>query len=328
MRYSVVLVFSISSLFAQPRISRCPSFPANNIWNTAVDALPTDSQSTAFISKIRPTAPLRIDDAIPINIVSRGERKVRVIGMSTPESDPGEYAIPPNARTESGPDSHLIVVDQDTCILYELWASKPSGAAWSAGSGAKWDLNSNALRPDGWTSADAAGLPIMPGILRYDEVAAGQVNHALRVTAPYTRGSGAHQWPARHYASHHPDGPAMGQRFRLKANVDISGYPRDLQVILRGLKKYGVMLADNGMPWGMEHDADPRWNTTDLLKLHRVLGSNMEAVDVSGLMANSDLGIAGPAAGMIAGTDALGRTNFIKLGPGLAIINGVLGMSH
>ena len=313
--------------YPQATIGNCPSFPAGNIWNGAVDELPVHPQSAAFVSKIGPAAGLRIDDTMPVNLVSHTPVKI-VGGISTPESDAGAYAVPDNARVESGPDAHLIVVDQDTCLLYELFHARLSGGNVTAASAAKWDLHSNALRPDGWTSADAAGLPIMPGVLRYAEVASGRVNHALRFTAPYTRGNGVFQWPARHYASHNPDGPPMGQRFRLKASVDISRYPASVQVILKGLKRYGMMLSDNGMPWGMQHDADPRWNPAELALLHQVLGANIEAVDVSSLMSDSNSGLAGPAAGMIMATDALGRPNPARLGPGLAIINGALVLSH
>lgn len=312
---------------AQSTISGCPAFPANNIWNAAVNTLPVHTESAAFIAKAGPAAGLRLDDTMPINIVSRTQAKVVVSGISTPESDPNPYAIPPNAQSEGGEDSHIVVLDKDDCILYELYAGRRTGESWTAGSAAKWDLHSNALRPDGWTSADAAGLPIMPGILRYEELAAGQVNHALRITAPYTRGNGVFQWPGRHYASHNADGPPMGLRFRLKASVDISSYPANVQVVLRALKKYGAMIADNGLPWGMQHDADPRWKGVDLTALHQVLGSNMEAVDVSSLMNDSNSGMAGPAAGMVLTTDAFGRPNAIKLGPGLAIVNGALVLS-
>jgi hypothetical protein len=312
---------------AQPTVSGCPSFPANNIWNAAVDGLPLHPQSAAFVEKVGAGAGLRLDDTLPINVVSGRSFKITVGRIATPESDAGTYVVPPTAQVEPGSDLHLIVVDKDECILYELIGARRSGSSWSADGGAKWDLNSNALRPDGWTSTDAAGLPIMPGVLRYEEVAAGQVTHALRFSAPYTRG-GSYQWPARHYASHHPDGPPMGQRFRLKGNFDVSPYPRNLQVILRALKKYGAMLSDNGMAWGMQHDADPRWNASELVALHRVLGSNMEAVDISSLMGDQNSGMAGPAVGSIVATDLLGRWNPVKLGPGLSIVNGILVLKH
>jgi hypothetical protein len=328
MRSILVCALWVSSAFAQATISGCPSFPANNIWNAAVDRLAVQAESAAFVLKIGPKAGLRLDDTIPINIVRRTQPKISVGRLSTPESDAGTYAIPQNAQMEPGPDSHMIVVDRDDCILYELYAGKLTNGNWTAESGAKWDLNSNALRPEGWTSADAAGLPMMPGILRYEEIAAGQVNHALRFTAPYTKGNGAIQWPARHYASHNNDGPPMGQRFRLKASFDISSYSPQVQIVLRALKKYGAILSDNGMAWGMEHDADSRWAAIGLTALHQVLGANMEAVDISSLMSDPNSGIAGTAAGMILATDALGRPNAVKLGPGLSIVNGVLVVAH
>ena len=321
-------VFFAPAVIAQPMISGCPSFPANNIWNAAVDSLPLHAQAGEFITKVGPQAGLRLDDQMPINVLSGAKFKVLVGDIGTPESDSGPYVVPPNPQLEPGSDVHLVVIDKDDCVLYELFAVSRSGNGWKAASGAKWDLNSNALRPDGWTSADAAGLPIMPGILRYEEVAAGQVNHALRITAPYTRGNGVYQWPARHYASHHPDGPPMGQRFRLKASFDISSYPHDAQVILRALKKYGAILSDNGMPWGMQHDSDSRWNASELLTLHKVLGSNMEAVDITSLMNDPNSGIVGNASGMVMSTDALGRMNAVKLGAGLSIVNGVLVVKH
>jgi hypothetical protein len=313
---------------AQPTVAGCPSFPADNIWNKPVDNLPVLRESAAFIGKVGPKAGLRLDDLMPINIVPKGHPQTIVAGWDSAESDRGGYPIPEKPLVEPGSDGHLLVVEQGVCVLYELFAVKLAGPNTTAYSGAKWDLNSNALRPDGWTSGDAAGLPIMPGVLRYDEVAAGEVTHALRVTGPYTRGGGAYQWPARHYASRNPDGPMMGQRFRLKAAFDISGFSPTLQVILKGLKKYGAMLADNGMPWGMQHDQDPRWKPDELVLLHNIAGSNMEAVDVSSLMSDGNSGIAGAVpAGMVLATDALGRPNPVKLGPGLTIVNGTLQIS-
>jgi len=328
LKAGILCALAAGTGYPQATIGNCPSFPAGNIWNEAVDDLPVHPQTAAFISKIGPAAGLRMDDTMPINLVSHTPAKILVGGISTPESDAGAYAIPDNAGVEKGSDAHLIVVDQDTCLLYELFDARLSRGKVTASSAAKWDLNSNALRPEGWTSADAAGLPIMPGVLRYAEVASGRVSHALRFSAPYTRGNGVYQWPARHYASHNPDGPPMGQRFRLKSSVDISRYPASVQVILKGLKRYGMMLSDNGIPWSMQHDADPRWNLTELMLLHQVLGENIEAVDVSSLMSDPNSGLAGTAAGMIMTTDALGRLNPAKLGPGLAIINGALVLSR
>ena len=212
------------------------------------------------------------------------------------ESDPGPYPIPPNPPIEGGPDSdgdrHVLVIDRDNCTLYELFAAVPQngGASWTAGSGAVFDLSSNALRPDTWTSADAAGLPILAGLVRYDEVASGEINHALRFTAPQTRR--AYVWPARHYASSLTglNYPPMGQRFRLKASVDIAGFAPEVQVILRALKKYGMMLADNGSAWFLSGVPDERWNNDNLQQLRRLTGLAFEAVDGSALMIDANSG--------------------------------------
>jgi len=210
------------------------------------------------------------------------------------ESDPGPYPIPANPLIEGGPqsqgDRHILVVDTDNCVLYELYAAYPDGNGWTAGSGAIYDLTSNALRPEGWTSADAAGLPILPGLVRYDEVAAGEIRHALRFTVPRTRK--AYVWPARHYASSLTGAqyPPMGQRFRLKASFDISGYSSDVQVIFTALKRYGMILADNGSAWYLSGVPDERWDNDALHELGQVKGSDFEAVDVSSLMVNDNSG--------------------------------------
>jgi hypothetical protein len=185
----------------------------------------------------------------------------------------------------------VLVVDCDNCILYELFYAWPqSDGSWEAGSGAIFDLSSHALRPEGWTSADAAGLPILPGLVRYEEVAASEINHALRFTAPQTRR--AYVWPARHYASSltGTEYPPMGQRFRLKADFDISGFHPDVQVILQALKMYGMMLADNGSAWYLSGAPDEDWDNDVLRQLRQVHGSDFEAVDVSSLMINPDSG--------------------------------------
>jgi hypothetical protein len=211
------------------------------------------------------------------------------------ESDPGPYPIPTDAPIEGGPgsdgDRHVLVVDRDACTLYELFYAWPQpDGSWQAGSGAVFDLSSHALRPDGWTSADAAGLPILPGLVRYDEVAAGEIHHALRFTAPQTRR--AYVWPARHYASDltHTQYPPMGQRFRLKAGFDISGFSPHAQIILRALQKYGMILADNGSAWYISGAPDERWDNDVLHELHQVHGSDFEAVDVSALMLDPNSG--------------------------------------
>jgi hypothetical protein len=195
------------------------------------------------------------------------------------------------SRAGGSGDRHVLAFDRDNCVLYELFAAYPqSDGRWKAGSGAIFDLRSHALRPDTWTSADAAGLPIFPGLARYDEVAAGEITHALRFTAPEMRK--AHIWPARHNASDltGTQYPPMGQRFRLRADYDISGFSRDTQIILRALKKYGMILADNGSSWFISGAPDERWNNDMLRELRQVKGAAFEAVDTSSLMLNPDSG--------------------------------------
>jgi hypothetical protein len=209
------------------------------------------------------------------------------------ESDDSPYPIPPHPLIEGDPDSgdrHILILDRDNCILYELFDAWYEDG-WHAGSGAIFNIYSNNLRPEGWTSADAAGLPILPGLVRYDEVNAGEIKHAIRFTVAQTRR--AYVWPARHFASYQNGSqyPPMGQRFRLKAGYDISGFSPEVQVILRALKKYGMILADNGANWFISGTPDPRWDNDMLVpELHQVLGSAFEAVDVSSLMLNPDSG--------------------------------------
>jgi hypothetical protein len=211
------------------------------------------------------------------------------------ESDHGPYPIPSNAPIEGGPsssgDRHVLVVDRTDCKLYELFAAYPqSDGSWTAGSGAIYDLNSNALRPSGWTSADAAGLPILAGLVRYDEVAVGEIGHALRFTAPQTQR--AFVWPARHYASNltGAEYPPMGARFRLRSDFDVSGYDPEVQVILRALQRYGMILADNGSSWYVSGAPDERWDNEVLRQLKDLQGSDFEALDSSSLMTSGASG--------------------------------------
>jgi hypothetical protein len=211
------------------------------------------------------------------------------------ESDPGPYPIPPNAAIEGGSDGdgdrHILLLDKDACRLYELFDAWPvQGGSWTADSGAIYDLHSNNLRPDGWTSSDAAGLPIIPGLIRHQEVAAGTINHALRFTAVQTRNT--HIWPARHHASNlsGTQFPPMGQRFRLKAGVDISGFSSEIQIILRAMKKYGLILADNGSNWYLSGEPNEGWNNDILRELKQLNGDDFEAVDISSLMVDKDSG--------------------------------------
>jgi len=292
-----------------PEVAGCPVFPADNIWNAPVDTLPLDPNSDAYVATIGANAYLHPDfgsgtwEGEPIGIpyvdVPGTQPLVDVSFEYADESDPGPYPIPPDPPIEGGPDSdgdrHILIVDRDNCILYELFYAWPQpDGSWQAGSGAIFDLNSHALRPASWTSADAAGLPILAGLVRYDEVASGEIRHAIRVTAPHTRR--AYIWPARHYASSLTGAqyPPMGQRFRLKADFDISGFSPEVQVILQALKTYGMMLADNGSSWFISGVPDERWNNDVLVpELHQVKGSNFEAVDVSSLMVDPDSGQAG-----------------------------------
>ncbi|MGH9584482.1 MAG: hypothetical protein ACRD4O_16280, partial [Bryobacteraceae bacterium] len=274
----------------------CSVFPTNNVWNMPVDTLPVDQNSNAYINSIGSSTGMHPDfsssgGGIPYNVVPASQPEVPVSFSSPDESDPGQYPIPANATVEAGSDGHVLVLDQGNCKLYELFsATKNSNGSWSAGSGAVFDLNSNILRPSGWTSADAAGLPILPGLVRYDEVMSGQIDHALRITVPHTRDQFI--WPARHLASSLSETqyPPMGQRFRLKASFDVSPYPFDVQVILNALKKYGAIVADNGSAWYISGAPDPRWNDSDLHALGKVLGSNLEAVDESSLEVSPNSG--------------------------------------
>lgn len=283
----------------------CRMFPANNIWNTPIDTLPLDPNSSRYVQTIGASRTVHPDfgsgtwNGAPIGIpfitVPGSQAKVAVSFYYPSESDPGPYPIPANAPIEGGPDStgdrHVLVVDRTNCILYELYDAHPQGdGTWTAGSGAIFNLKSNTLRPNGWTSADAAGLPILPGLIRYEEVAAGEIKHAIRFTAPQTRR--AYVWPARHYASSltGTQYPPMGQRFRLKASFNTSGYSTHARVILTAMKKYGIILADNGSAWFISGAPDQRWNNTVLRELKQVRGSDFEAVDVSSLMVNANSG--------------------------------------
>jgi hypothetical protein len=231
---------------------------------------------------------------IPFVVVPGSQQRVPVSFEYADESDPGPYPIPPDAPIEGGPNStgdrHILVVDRDNCVLYETWSTYPSGQGWTAGSGARFDLRSNALRPAGWTSSDAAGLPVLPGLVRYDEIAAGQIPHALRFTASRTQR--AYLWPARHYASSitDPNVPPMGARVRLKASYDISGFAADNRIILQALKTYGMLLADNGSNWYISGVPDERWNNSVLAALRNVPGSAFEVVDASSLMVDPNSG--------------------------------------
>ena len=260
------------------------------MWNEPVAALPTATNSAQMISAISLTAGLHPDFGtyagygIPYNVVSGTQARVPVQFTYASESDPGPYPIPPTPAVEAGSDRHILIVDRDNCYLYELYdAQYSSTTGWHAGSGAIWNLGANALRPDGWTSADAAGLPILPGLARYDEAAASAIYHALRFTAPKTRN--LHLYPARHDAGiNDATLPPMGLRVRLKASVDISGFSPQARVILQCLKTYGMILADNGSPWYITGAPDPSWDDADLHHLNQITGADLEVVDTSSLV--------------------------------------------
>ncbi|MFN8221994.1 MAG: hypothetical protein U0R50_01950 [Gaiellales bacterium] len=276
-----------------PSLVGCPVFPTDNPWNRRVDTLPVAPGSDALIASIGLDAGMHADFGsglwdggpigIPVTIVGRATPRVAVGFEYAAESDRIRYPIPATVRIEGGAnadgDRHAILVDRSACRLYELYALRRSRGGWTAGSGAVWSLRSNRLRPAGWTSADAAGLPILPGLARYDEVRAGRIRHALRVTVSRTRR--AYVWPARHFASDLTDEalPAMGQRLRLKASFDISRFPPQARVVLRALKEYGAIVADNGSNWYVSGVPDPGWSNDDLHTLGRVTGSAWEAVD-------------------------------------------------
>jgi len=304
--FPLLLLLSGRSAAAPPSIAGCQIFPVDNIWNTPVDNLPVLPSSSSYINSIGASTGLHPDFGsgtwegapigIPLTIVSATQPKVGVTFGWPEESDPGPYPIPTDALIEggsqSGGDRHVLVLDKDACKLYELYAAYPQlNGSWEAGSGAVYDLSSNRLRPRDWTSADAAGLPILPGLARYDEVAAGEIIHALRFTVQNTRN--AYVWPARHLASDLTGAsyPPMGQRFRLKAVFNISVFSSQVQVILRALKKYGMILADNGSNWYISGIPASGWNNDQLVsQLSQVKGSDFEAVDGTAMMIDSDSG--------------------------------------
>ncbi|MCM3873399.1 MAG: hypothetical protein ND895_22180, partial [Pyrinomonadaceae bacterium] len=275
--------------------------PADNPWNQDISALPVDSNSDNLIASIGVNTTLHPDFGTVFNGAPNGIPYVVVAGTQPlvpinftaygNQSDPGPYPVPTNAPIEGGSgstgDRHVIVIDRDNWKLYEMFSSLPvnGGASWNAASGAVFDLNSNALRPAGWTSADAAGLPIFPGLVRYDEVVErGEITHALRFTAQNTRR--AYVSPARHFASSDtdPNRPPMGMRVRLKASFDITTFSPRIQVILRGMKKYGMFLADNGSNWFISGAPDPRWDDDELRQLKTIRGSSFEVVQMGTLV--------------------------------------------
>ncbi len=291
---SFLILAAGSIVYAQtPSLGGCSMFPANNVWNTRIDTLPLDKNSAAYVASMNATNTKLHPDfgaggGMPYNLVPDSTPKVKVPFYYG--GDPGPYPIPNNVEIEGASDHHALMIDTGTCELYEIFNLTGGPGSWAAGSGAIWSLNSNALRPNPSNSSDAAGLPVLPGLVRYDEVFAGHIDHAIRVTADHTRN--AHIWPARHDASYLTGAqyPPMGQRFRLKASFDISPFPEPVQVILRALKVYGMILADNGTSWHISGVGDPHWNDDVMHDLTEVTGGNFEAVDESGLMMDPNSG--------------------------------------
>jgi hypothetical protein len=275
-------------------------FPADNPWNQDVSKLPVHPLSAKYLASIGGNKPLHPDfgtdwegapNGIPFVAVPGDQKKIAVQFEYADESDAGPYPIPHDPPIEGGPDAapdsdrHVLIIDPKNKKLYELYQVIPlAGGRWQAGSGAIFDLDSNQLRPAGWTSADAAGLPIFPGLARYDEIVEqGELRHALRFTARRTQR--AYVAPARHFASRSddPELPPMGLRVRLKADYDVSKFPKPCQVILHGLKTYGMLLADNGSDWFLSGSPDPRWDDEMLATLKQVKGSDFEAVETGPL---------------------------------------------
>jgi hypothetical protein len=266
-------------------------FPRSNPWNQRVDKLPVAANSPTLIRSIGLDTGLHADFGsgtwdggpigIPFDVVTRATPRAKVSFEYADESDRVGYPIPRRVHIESGSDHHALLVDRDTCRLYELGGLQRAGGRWHAWAGAVWSLRSNRLRPAGWTSADAAGLPILPGLARWDEVRRGVIDHALRFTAARTRR--AYVWPARHYASSSTDPslPPMGLRVRLKASFDVRPFPRQARIVLVALKRYGMLLADNGSNWYISGAPSPGWSNVQLHTLGQVTGSDFEVVVTS-----------------------------------------------
>jgi hypothetical protein len=285
-----------------PGAPNCSAFPDDNIWHADISKLPVDSHSAAWLASTGATSGRKLHPdfgpsgdpkapyGIPVTTVPGSHAKVPVRFDYADESDRGPYPLGSDTKLESGGDAHAIIVDRDTCKLYETWDTRKTSTGWAAGSGAVWDLRSDALRPDGWTSADAAGLPILPGLLRPDEVAKGTIDHAVRVTFAQT--AAAHIWPARHDAGSGPTAtaPPMGARFRLKASYPLTGLRPDTKAVLTAFKKYGLILADNGSNWYFQGTADNAWPAGLLDQLKQVPASAFEAVNTSSLRISANSG--------------------------------------
>ena len=299
-----------------PGASGCPVFPADNVWHSDISKLPVHQRSAAWMASMDSASTDLHPDfgssgepmpyGIPYTVVGSAHADVPVDFTYADESDPGPYPFGTDTPIEGGSDRHAIMIDRDACTLYELFdaeyapgggSTAGSGASWTAGSGAIFDLASNAMRPAGWTSADAAGLPIFAGLVRLDEVKAGVVDHAIRMTAQQTDKS--YVWPARHHAgaANNKNLPPMGARFRLKAGFSTSGFRSDTKTILAAMKKYGMILADNGSDWYFTGAASDDWSNDMLDELKSIPASAFEAVDASSLMISPNSGKAKQSSG-------------------------------
>lgn len=283
--------------------TRCRTFPAGTWWHADISAAPVDERSEAWLAHMSPDADLHPDFGpsegdgpgygIPITVVDGDHHRVRVRFGYADESDRVRYPLGRDTRIEGGVasdgDRHAIVVDRDRCRLYETWLTRRVHGRWRAGSGAVWSLRDDALRPDGWTSADAAGLPILPGLLRWNEVRRGHVDHAIRFTTDVT--SRHHLWPARHDAGSKKSlaqYPPMGARFRLDPDYDASALGEDARVVVAAMQTYGLVLADNGSPWFFQGERDRHWPDALIADLKTIPASAFEAVDTSGLQVDPD----------------------------------------
>jgi len=282
---ALIVLFALAGGAEAAEVGGCAVFPEDNAWNVPVDTLPVHERSADYVASIGAEDGLKADFGaglyegspvgIPYVVVPADQARVEI-----------RFA---EGGAEGTGDRHVIVVQEGDCALYELYKAVPNAdGSWNALSAARYDLVENLLRPSGWTSADAAGLPILPGLARAEEVKAGAIRHALRFTAPRT--GQAFVWPARHHASQSDDPalPPLGQRFRLKADFDISGFSPENQVILKALQTYGMILADNGSPWFVSGAPDEQWNNDDLAALREVKGSDFEAVDTSSMVSDLD----------------------------------------
>jgi hypothetical protein len=276
----------------------CSAFPADSYWHASVAALPTDPRSATWLAHMSPGADLHPDFGgpygIPVTYVARSHPRVKVGFEYADESDHVRYPLGRDTRIERGSDHHAIVVDRSRCRLYETWATSYAHGRWRAGSGATWSLRSDRLRPDGWTSADAAGLPIYPGLLRWGEVKHDRIDHAIRFTAPAT--AAAHLWPARHDAGSGPASvlPPMGARFRLDPAYDASGLSAYAQRVVAAMKAYGLVLADNGSAWYFQGEQSRHWPASLVADLKTIPASAFVAVDTSPLMVDPDSGSTHP----------------------------------